>query len=92
MKVIDIPQKIDDPITFLLWDIDEMAPIMLGLFIGVAIGKPLMMTVVGMLLSNGYSRYRDSKPEGFVLHYLYWTGFWPSSKRTTPNTYIRRFL
>lgn len=35
MEPVSIPSYIDDPPHFLLWSADEMAPILLGLVIGI---------------------------------------------------------
>lgn len=91
MRHIEIPRHIDDPVHFLLWSADEVAPIALGLFIGVLTGSPLLFAGAGWFIATLYSRFRDSKPDGFALHYLYWKGLMPTKARTTPNPYIRRF-
>jgi conjugal transfer pilus assembly protein TraL len=39
-----------------------------------------------------YGRYRKIRPDGFVLHALYWAGLLPLAGSTCPNPFIRRFL
>jgi conjugal transfer pilus assembly protein TraL len=39
MEPVSIPSYIDDPPHFLLWSADEMAPILLGLVIGIFTGN-----------------------------------------------------
>lgn len=40
MEPVSIPSYIDDPPHFLLWSADEMAPILLGLVIGIFTRMP----------------------------------------------------
>ena len=42
MEPVSIPSYIDDPPHFLLWSADEMAPILLGLVIGIFTGNALV--------------------------------------------------
>ncbi len=42
MKPVKIPRRVDEPPHLLLWSADELAPMLLGLTIGVIIGKALI--------------------------------------------------
>lgn len=86
-----LPRYVDDPPHFLLWSVDEFAPIGLGLLIGIMVGSPLMFLILGWISTGLYRRFRDGKPDGYILHWLYWRGFIPSKARTIPNPYMRRF-
>lgn len=91
MQPVEIPRYIDDPVHFLLWSADEIAPIGLGLVIGILAGSPAYFTLAGLALTSVYSRYRDSKPDGFALHYLYWQGLMKTKCKAATNPFIRRF-
>jgi conjugal transfer pilus assembly protein TraL len=39
-----------------------------------------------------YGRYRKIRPDGLVLHTLYWAGLLPLAGSTCPNPFIRRCL
>ena len=90
--MIEIPQRIDEPVHVLLWQVDEIAPIAIGLMIGMFIGAPLILMGVGWVMTSFYRRFRDAKPDGFALHYLYWHGFMPTRSRTAPNPFTRQYL
>lgn len=91
MKIINLPQHIDEPPHFLLWSADEMAPIMLGLVLGIIINQALVLTIVGMLITKLYQRYRNGKPDGYLLHAIYWIGLLPTTARTIPNPFTRGY-
>lgn len=91
MKAEMIPRHIDDPLHVLFWSIDEVAPIGLGLVIGMFIGSPLLLAGIGWVFSTFYRRFRDAKPDGFALHFLYWQGLMPARGKTAPNPFIRSF-
>ncbi|AGP96709.1 IncF plasmid conjugative transfer pilus assembly protein TraL [Alteromonas mediterranea UM7] len=49
MEPVNIPSYIDDPPHFLLWSADEMAPILLGLVIGIFTGNALVLCLLGLV-------------------------------------------
>ncbi|ALE65099.1 conjugative transfer protein TraL (plasmid) [Salmonella enterica subsp. enterica serovar Typhimurium] len=49
MKPVKIPRRVDEPPHLLLWSADELAPMLLGLTIGVIIGKALICFLGGYL-------------------------------------------
>jgi conjugal transfer pilus assembly protein TraL len=89
---VNIPTTLDDPMHFLLWSSDEVAPIALGLVFGALWGQMILCLVLGFLAMNGYRRFRDGRPDGFILHVLYRVGVIPSRGRTMPNPWIERFF
>lgn len=91
MKIIDIPRRIDEPPHLMLWSADEFAPMLLGLVVGVVIGKALLCFLVGMMVTNLYRRFKDSHPDGYLLHMLYWSGAPLSRAKSMVNPFIRRF-
>lgn len=71
MEPVNIPSYIDDPPHFLLWSADEMAPILLGLVIGIFTGNALVLCLLGLVTTKLYRRFRDGRPDGFILHAIY---------------------
>lgn len=92
MEPIEIPRYVDDPPHVLLWSAEELAPVALGMAIGMVAGQALLLTVLGLATAKIYRRFSDGRPDGVILHWLYWNGFTPTSNRTAPNPYIRRYM
>ncbi len=92
MEPVEIPQMIDDPPHVLLWSAEELAPVVLGLAIGLVMGAPLMLSAAGFAVTHVYRRFRDNRPDGMMLHFIYWMGLVPSKARTVVNPYEREFL
>jgi conjugal transfer pilus assembly protein TraL len=91
MKELDFPRHLDDPPMLLIWRMDDLMPVVLGLCAGILTDWMLPMLLAGVGASYGYRRFRDSKPDGFILHKLYWWGLIPLQGRSIPNAFSRRF-
>ncbi|EPC8310143.1 type IV conjugative transfer system protein TraL, partial [Salmonella enterica subsp. enterica serovar Montevideo] len=83
---------VDEPPHLLLWSADELAPMLLGLTIGVIIGKALICFLGGLLVTNLYRRFRDNHPDGYLLHMIYWAGFIMTKAKSLKNPFVRRYL
>ncbi|TDX26810.1 conjugal transfer pilus assembly protein TraL [Modicisalibacter xianhensis] len=92
MEPVRIPSRIDDPVHVLLWSLDELAPMFCGLILGMAIGQATIGFLVGLMVTNFYRRYRDTHPDGYLLHIVYWAGFVFTKARSMVNPYVRRYL
>lgn len=88
----EIPRHVDEPPHVLLWSAEELAPVALGLAIGMVIGEAMPLTILGLVISKLYRKFSDGHPDGYLLHGLYWLGFIPTNARTVPNPYTRRYL
>ena len=91
MTQIEIPRYLDDPPVLLLWSVDEIAPLLAGLFIGMQIGHAFICTGAGLLITHFYRRCLENSQDGFLAHFLYWHGLSPARGRIFPNPYIREF-
>lgn len=92
---LDIPKSIDDPPLLLLWRVDDLAPIVLTLVVGILTGSPrtlFQLLLLGVLLVRLYTKFRERRPDGYALHFLYWHGLLPLRGRATPNPFARRWL
>tara|TARA_R110001583_G_scaffold1028_1_gene8890 strand:+ start:11816 stop:12100 length:285 start_codon:yes stop_codon:yes gene_type:complete len=93
MKPVKIPQRIDEPPHILMWSADELAPMLLGMVVGVMIGKAFICIAVGYLITNVYKKYRDNHPDGYLLHILYWWGLMgKKNSHSFKNPYARDYL
>jgi conjugal transfer pilus assembly protein TraL len=91
-QAVEFPRHVDDPPTLLLWRMDDLVPVMSMVIIGILLNQLTLFAVLGLVLVRFYGRYRDSRPDGYVLHWAYWLGVLPATARTCPNPYIRRWL
>lgn len=92
-KLVELPVRVDEPLHLLLWSIDEIAPMLLGLVVGMMIGKALICFLIGFCITKLYILFRDNHADGYLLHLIYWYGFLPSSKsKSLINPYIRKLL
>ncbi len=92
MERIEIPRYIDDPPHFLLWSADELAPVAIGLVIGVLTANAFILTMLGLVATKFYRRFRDGKPDGYMLHGLYWSGLLPLQVIGGKNPFLRTYL
>lgn len=64
---------------------------MIMFVIGFMLEKVILFTVAGFFLMKFYRRYRDSRPDGYMLHALYWFGIGPVKGKTIRNPFEREF-
>jgi len=91
MNTTEIPRHIDDPPQLLLWSADELVPVLLGLVVGIVLDRLLICLGVGAGMVFVYRRFRDNRPDGYLLHLLYWSGLYPSRARGAANPFRRAF-
>ncbi len=92
MNQVKIPTRCDDPIHVLVWSLDELAPMFIGLVAGMAVGQAMIGVLIGLAVTNFYKKYRDSHADGYLIHIAYWAGFLLTKSRLFVNPYIRRFI
>lgn len=91
MERVPFPRDVDAPQRFLLWTVDQF--MVFAVFLGIGIFSHALFTciVIGIVCSWGFTRWRDSKPDGFLVHMAYWYGvIVPKKLRSVPNPFIRR--
>jgi conjugal transfer pilus assembly protein TraL len=92
MEPVRLPTKVDEAHQFLLWSSDEMIPLLTLFIIGILLEQALLFTAIGFFLTSIYKKYKNSRPDGYLLHYLYWVGLVPSKSKTMVNPFIKRFI
>ena len=92
MDPVKLPTKVDEPHQFLLWSADEMIPLMTLFVLGAMLDQAMVFTLIGVFITSIYKKYKNSKPDGYLLHYLYWIGLIPAKGKTMINPFIRRFI
>lgn len=92
MPPVYLPRHVDDQQMIFLWKSDEFLPCFLLLCLGVMAGYMLTGLGVGIALMMILRRFRDSRPDGYLLHALYWYGLFPIKARSFINPFERRVL
>lgn len=92
MKATRLPSKIDEPHQVLLWSTDELVPMVAMICIGMVMEQLMVSIAIGLLLSNLLRRYKDSRPDGYLYHLLYWAGLLQDRGRIWINPFRRRWI
>ncbi|MGM8936621.1 type IV conjugative transfer system protein TraL [Pseudomonas neustonica] len=91
---VRIPDRIDEPPNVLFWRLDEALPIGIGLVAGILLAQLTICLLCGIVLARFYRRFCDNKPDGYLLHAVYWNlgAIGIHNTRTMPNSYEREFI
>lgn len=87
---IRIPRHVDLPQLILAWTIDEILPLVVLLVVGIVTDWFVSCLALGIALLTLVRRFRESKPDGYLLYWLYWHGLLPLRARSTINPFQRR--
>ncbi|MBZ9574493.1 type IV conjugative transfer system protein TraL [Modicisalibacter sp. MOD 31.J] len=88
---MELPRTIDEPPQLMLWSADELIPLMSCVGIGIITDHFMIMLFVGIVLWRVLRRYKDSRPDGYLLHMVYWTGLPIGSSRIFVNPFRRHW-
>lgn len=91
-KYIKLSNRVNDPIFVLMWSFDELAPLLIGLVVGIMMEKAAICCAIGYAFTTVWRKYRDSKPDGYLLHLLYAYGFIPSNAKSMINPFVKRLM
>ena len=91
MQPRTLPRHLDQPQRILIFQADELMPAVILFTIGIAMGHLGKFMLLGAASIWLMRRFRHTKPDGFVIHALYWYGL-PVPFRTTLNPFLRRVL
>ena len=92
MNLIKIPDRLDEAPQMLLWTMDELLPPIFLFAVGVIFKSPFLYGLVGFAGSYVYRKFRESKPDGYIIHMCYYYGLPLFSEKKMPNPFIRRFF
>ena len=91
MDQVKIPTEIDTPQQILLWSSDEIIPFLFFLFLGNFTKHLLLGLAVGTLVGHLYKRFKNTRPDGFLLHWFYWHGLGKTKGKTLIPSFKREF-
>lgn len=93
MKPTRIPRRIDEPPHLLMWPLDEVLPIFVGIAIGLFIGSMFYTLIIGFIIAKLYKAKKDKTPDGFFFHFFFWwTSVGSGKAKTMINPFIRRLF
>lgn len=87
---LKFPRHMDQPTRLLFWTIDQIVPFSTLMLVGMITGTLLTSCLLGIAIAWGLSRYRDSRPDGYLQHMAYWYGVVPMKGRTALNPFERK--
>ncbi len=85
-----IPARLDDSGKFLFWERDVASVALLGIFVGIGTGFPIIGVVGGAGLAYAYSRLKSGSHPGMATHLAYWFTGIPEPKEL-PGSHLREF-
>lgn len=88
----EFPRYLDAPQQVLFWTVDQMVPFATLALIGMATKNLMLCLMIGGVAAWAFARYRDSKPDGYLMHLAYWYGMLPLKGRALINPFHRRIL
>lgn len=92
MEPLKLPTHVDEPQMVFFWSADEIVPALIIFTLGFLAQQALLFSLIALASAKLFRRYRDSHPDGFLLHFVYWCGFLGERGLTIRNPYRRRYL
>lgn len=92
MDLLEVPRTVDRPKKFLIWDGPDFMVVMSALGAGMLLGRPLTLAGMALVAVFFYAKYRDGKPDLYVIHALYWIGLGAAKGRSFINPFVRHFV
>lgn len=89
MKSLEFPRHLDDPQPILFWTLDQIIPFATFVVIGMAINRLILCMLIGAVAGWLFTRYRDSKPDGYFIHMTWFYGLLPLKGRACINPFLR---
>lgn len=89
MADVELPRSIDEMPYVMVWRMDDFMPPIIGLIIGFLTGRPEIFAGLGFALSFFYRKFRQGRPENWVMHALYWWGLLPMRGHSLFNPFER---
>lgn len=87
-----IPRHINLPQQIFFWSTDELVPFSVLFVLGMITGLLIQGLLAGIALMVFLRRFRDSRPDGYLLHRLYAWGLIPIKGNAAINPLHRRIL
>ncbi|HOV56362.1 MAG TPA: type IV conjugative transfer system protein TraL [Rhodanobacteraceae bacterium] len=92
MEMMKLPRYLDAPQMFLIWRADAVLVFGAFLIVGIFTDQVTICLLLGTAISFFFSRFSSGKPEGYLIHLLYWWGLAPLRGRSIINPFHRKVL
>nr|WP_312130895.1 type IV conjugative transfer system protein TraL [Stenotrophomonas pavanii] len=89
-EVMPFPRYLNTPQRLLFWTLDQMIPFGFFMVTGIITDRPLICITLGLVASRWLTKYRDSRPDNYMYHALYWWGVIGFKGRNAINPFIKR--
>ncbi len=74
MKEIDIPRYVDSQYQVFFWEIDEIAPVVMLMGLGIMTDTLTYMFFAMFVFMKFFSKFKHHHLDGVLLHMAYWHG------------------
>lgn len=91
-EALVLPRHVDEPPIMLMWTSDEVGSFFFIFIMGFMLEQIILSLVLAYFTVKMVRRFKNIKPNGYLVHMLYWFGVTISEARTLPNPYERQYL
>jgi conjugal transfer pilus assembly protein TraL len=91
MDEVEIPHYLDSQPQIFFWELDEFAPVIFFLAVGIATDTLSAWFPFIVVFSYVFARFKQNNMDGILVHLVYWYGVLPLNKRFT-NGMAREFV
>jgi conjugal transfer pilus assembly protein TraL len=70
-------------------DLDEVAVVAMIFLVGIMTSQLLISIIIMAFVSKAYKKFRGGVQEGYLLHAVYWLGFYVPSSASVINPFAR---
>lgn len=76
MKPVKVPKHVDAPMQVAFWEIDEVAPMIMLMALGILTGTLTWMFLLMYGATKAYQRYKTTARRGALPHLLFYHGLY----------------
>lgn len=74
MNQVRMPQKVDDPLPFIFFEIDDVVVLVLCITVGIVIRELTYTAILGLFAVRIFGKWKTGKLQGVLAHMGYWYG------------------
>ena len=81
MTPVRMPKHVDAPMQMAFWEIDEVAPMLMLMALGILTGTLTYMFILMYGVTKLYQRYKSTARRGALVHLLFFFGLYKPGGR-----------